>query len=75
MDEHWHPKKRTIVAIWVVVLLAAGVVAFIFQDDDPNTDEGSGAGALAFVVGMAVTIIYLAIGPYLHSRRRRRELD
>ena len=71
MDEHWHPKKRAIVAIWVVVLVAAAVVAFIFQDDDPYTDESSGAGALAFVAGMAGTISYLAIGPYLHSRRRR----
>jgi hypothetical protein len=58
-----------------VVFVAAAVVAFISQDDDPYTDEGSGAGALAFAVGMAATIIYLAIGPYLHSRRRKRELD
>jgi hypothetical protein len=41
LDEHWHPKKRTVVAIWVVVFLAAAVVAFVLQDDDPNTDEGS----------------------------------
>jgi tryptophan-rich sensory protein len=75
LDKHWHPKKRAIAAIWVVVFLAAAVVAFIFQDDDPYTDEGSGAGALAFIVGMAATIIYLAVGPYLHSRRRKRELD
>jgi tryptophan-rich sensory protein len=74
LDEYWHPKKRAIVAIWVVVFLAAAVVAVIFQDDDPYTDESSGAGALAFVVGMAATIIYLAIGKHLHSRRRRREL-
>lgn len=73
MDGHWHPKKRTIVAIWVVVFLAAAVVAVIFQDDDPYTDESSGAGALAFIAGMAATVIYLAIGPYLHSRRRTRD--
>jgi tryptophan-rich sensory protein len=73
LDEYWHPKKRAIVAIWVVVLVAAAAVAFIFQDDDPYTDESSGAGALAFVAGMAATISYLAIGPYLHSRRRRRQ--
>jgi uncharacterized membrane protein YccC len=58
-----------------VVFLAAAVVAFVLQDDDPHTDESSGAGALAFAVGMAATVIYLAIGPYLHSRRRKRELD
>jgi O-antigen/teichoic acid export membrane protein len=72
VDHYWHPKKRSIVAIWAVVIAAAVVLAIIFQDDDPNTDEGAGAGALAFVVGMVATTIYLAVGSYRHSRRRKR---
>ena len=72
MDQYWNPKKRTIVAIWAVVIAAAVVLAIIFQDNDPNTDEGAGAGALAFAVGMVATVIYLAVGSYRHSRRRKR---
>jgi tryptophan-rich sensory protein len=72
MDQNWQPKKRTIVLIWAVVLVAAGVLAFLLQDDDPYTDESAGAGALAFVVGTAATGVYAAVGSYRHSRRGRR---
>jgi hypothetical protein len=71
VDHYWHPKKRSIVAIWAVVIAAAFVLAVIFQDNDPNTDEGAGAGALAFVVGMVATVAYLAVGQHRHARRRR----
>ena len=54
------------------MIAAAGVLAVIFQDNDPNTDEGAGAGALAFAVGMIAIVIYLAVGSYRHSRRLKR---
>jgi hypothetical protein len=50
-----------VVLIWTFVFVAALVVAVVFADDDPATDEGAGAGALAFVVGGALTGTYLAV--------------
>jgi len=61
-------KAPVIVAIWVLVFAAAVVVAAVFQDDDPNTDDASGAGALAFIAGAVLTVAYLGLDEWLESR-------
>jgi len=55
--------------IWVVVFVAAFIVAGFFPDDDPTTDDSSGAGALAFVVGSVLTVIYLAVSKTTQAPR------
>ena len=47
--------------IWIAVLTAAVISAAVFADDDPTTDESSGFGALAAVVGGILTAVYLAL--------------
>jgi len=54
-------KTRAIVLIWAVVLSLAFLGAAFFADDDPSTDDPSGFGALAAVVGGVLTVVYLAI--------------
>jgi hypothetical protein len=57
-------RRRTalaIAAIWILVLVAAFVLVALFADDNPSTDEGAGAGALAAIVGALLTALYLAL--------------
>jgi hypothetical protein len=68
VEARWHPKKRVIAGIWIVVFGVAFGAAAIFQDNDPNTDEGAGFGALAFIVGTLGTVVYLVAGRLRHSR-------
>jgi hypothetical protein len=60
-----------IAAIWVVVFSAAFLLAAVTADDNPNTDEGAGAGAVAVIVGGLLTGIYLLI----RETRARREKE
>ena len=50
-----------IVLIWVAVFVGAFIAAAVFADDNPSTDEGSGFGALAGIVGAVLTGIYFAV--------------
>ena len=59
-----------IAGIWVVVFIAAFVLAALSADDDPNTSEGAGAGALAVIVGSVLTGVYLLIQE-LRARPKR----
>jgi peptidoglycan/LPS O-acetylase OafA/YrhL len=60
-----------IAAIWVVVLVGAFLLAALTADDNPNTDEGAGAGVLAAIVGGLLTGVYLLI----RETRARREKE
>ena len=59
-----------IAAIWIVVFIAAFIFAVLIADDDPNTDEGAGAGALAVPVGGLLTGVYLLVR---ETRARRKK--
>ena len=63
-----HPRGSVIAYIWIGVLTLAFLAALFSQDEDPNTDEGAGFGALSFVVGMALTVAYLAVAKRLNAR-------
>jgi tryptophan-rich sensory protein len=69
----WHPKKRAIAVIWVAVFGAAFAAATVFQDNDPNTDDGAGYGALAFIAGVFCTAMYIVYGAFRQSRLRSHE--
>jgi hypothetical protein len=50
-----------VVVILSSVFVLALVAAAAFADDNPNTDEASGFGALAFIVGGVLLCIYFAV--------------
>jgi hypothetical protein len=62
-----HPRGTVIAYLWIGVFLVAFLGALYSLDDDPNTDEGAGAGALAFLVAGALTVAYLALAKRLNS--------
>jgi hypothetical protein len=64
---------RVIVGIWVVVLTGAVVFAALIADDDPNTSEGAGAGALSAIGGSVLTGVYLLIRE-TNARRKKEEI-
>jgi len=57
----WSRTAVVITSIWVLVFAAAFVLASVYTDDDPKTDEASGFGALAGIVGILLTVLYLAV--------------
>jgi peptidoglycan/LPS O-acetylase OafA/YrhL len=59
-----------IAGIWTAVFALAGTAAAAFPDDDPRTDDASGAGALAAIVGGLATALYL----FVRERSQAREL-
>jgi predicted RNA-binding Zn-ribbon protein involved in translation (DUF1610 family) len=50
-----------IVVIWGGVFTAAFVLAAFYADDNPDTDDASGAGALAAVAGTILTVLYFGV--------------
>jgi hypothetical protein len=61
--------------IWTWVFVAAMLAAAVFRDNDPNTDEAAGFGALAVPVGIVLTLAYVLGGPLFHHFRRKRHAD
>jgi hypothetical protein len=63
-----HPRGDVIAYIWIGLFVAGFLVALFFQDDDPNTDEPAGVGALIFIAGTGLTVAYRAVGKRLNAR-------
>ena len=56
-----HRTAIVLVSIWMLVFAAAFVLAAVYADDDPKTDEAAGFGALAGLVGIVLTVVYLGV--------------
>lgn len=68
-----HPNGRTLAFIWLGVLVLALVVALllaVFGEDDANVDEPAGIGALAGLVGLVATFVYIAASVLFSQPRR-----
>jgi hypothetical protein len=70
-----HPNGRVIAVIWIVLLVLAFVAAIVFQDDDPTTDEGAGAGALVGIVGSILTGLYVGSSYVVKAVREHRSSE
>lgn len=58
-----------LVVVWGLVLTGAFLAATLGADDDPATDDASGAGALAAIVGSGITALWFIV----REVRTRRE--
>ena len=61
-----------LVAIWVVVFVGAFAAAVAFEDDNPSTDDGAAFGAIAALVGAALSGVYLMVMERRSARKRPR---
>src|SRR4051812_37624743 len=68
MSRRPHPRGSIIAYIWIVLITVGIVGATFFQDSDPKTDEGAGAGALIAIVGGVLTAVYIVLAKRLNSR-------
>ena len=59
-----------IVLTWVAALAGAFVLAVVGADDDPGTNEGAGAGALAAIAGGLLTGVSFLVQRRTAARKR-----
>ena len=71
-----HPKGSIIAIIWCGLFVLGFIGAAVFHDNNPNTDDAAGWGALIGVAGTALTAVYVIgsiVGNGLRSLVKRRK--